>query len=90
MGGKSGTILRQVISKGKARDVWGHEKMYRHARNAQWGQLWPLVYQVTVPALESKLLQQQEPFYATDTEENESDSEFEFAFDDTSDEDDVQ
>ena len=83
MGGKSGTILRQIISKGKSREIWGHEKMYRHARNAQWGQVWPLLYQISVPALESQLVQQ-EPFYATDTEENESDcsdSEFEFPFD---------
>eukprot|EP00890_Picochlorum_soloecismus_P002118 jgi/Picsp_1/2907/NSC_01132-R1_ribosomal small subunit rsm22 len=81
MGGKSGTILRQIISKGKSRDVWGHEKMYRHARNAQWGQVWPLLYQISVPASESQLLQE-EPFYATDTEEdNEFDSDFEFLMD---------
>ena len=55
MGENIGTIVRQTISVGKSKSIWGSKIPYRLARKSTWGDTWPVVYQASMPTSEVQL-----------------------------------
>ena len=76
MGDDRGTILRQVVSKGKGKSFSDIGSMYKASKVVSQGDEWPLLYQVGSHATETPLVYSGRHFPDSaeeDTDENESD-----------------
>jgi len=48
LGENEATIIRQTISKAKAKSFWGSDEVYRASRRVRWGDSWPAIFQAGI------------------------------------------